>query len=68
MKPNTQTVKKARNEHKTVVAFINNWRDKNDYNPRFLDEYNKKFVAEFNYFLDNSGLSQDTIEFHKIKN
>lgn len=56
---NTNTL---RNEAEKVSNFIDNWREKNEYNPLFLEEYNNKFNAEFNHFLKNSNFSEETIK------
>ena len=54
-------------ESQKVSNFIKNWQSKNNYNPRFLDEYNAKFNAEFNYFLENSNFSKETISIFKTQ-
>lgn len=50
-------------ENNRVLKFIKKFQSKNEYNYKFLDEYNAKFRAEFDDFLNNSNLTQDTINF-----
>lgn len=53
-------------ENKKVMDFINEFRNKNEYNPISLDEYNAKFKKEFNHFLENSNFSDAVVQLFKI--
>lgn len=61
----TIEVKTILAENEQVLNFIKNWQDKNEYNPKFLDEHNAKFNAEFNDFLNSNNFSQETINLFK---
>lgn len=62
------SVERTLKENQKILNFIKEYQEKNDYNPRFLDEYNAKFNNEFNYFLKNSNFSKETIELFKLEN
>lgn len=62
------SVERTLKENQKILDFIKEYQEKNDYNPRFLDEYNAKFNTEFNYFLKNSNFSKETIELFKLEN
>lgn len=51
-------------QHKKIQAFCVDYRNKNEYNPQFLDEYNAKFNAEFKQFLESGNFSQKTIDLY----
>lgn len=60
------TEERLLSENKKVMNFINEFRDKNDYNPISLDEYNAKFKKEFNHFLENSNFLDETVQLFKV--
>jgi len=51
-------------QHLKIQTFCTEYRDKNEYNPKFLDEYNAKFNAEFKEFLNSGNFSQKIIELY----
>lgn len=51
-------------QHERIRKFCTEYRDKNEYNPKFLDEYNAKFNAEFKDFLESGNFSQRIIELY----
>lgn len=51
-------------QHEAIRKFCTEYRDKNEYNPQFLDEYNAKFNAEFKQFLESGNFSQRIIELY----
>lgn len=56
-------VQEAISENNRVIAFIDDYRAKNEYNPIALDEFNAKFNKEFTHFLNNGGFTDETIKF-----
>jgi hypothetical protein len=53
-------------ENEKIQNFISDWRNKNNYDPQFINEYNAKFEAEFNHFLNSNDFSEETINLFKI--
>jgi len=51
-------------QHLKIQTFCTEYRDKNEYNPQFLDEYNAKFNAEFKEFLNSGNFSKKIIELY----
>ncbi len=52
-------------ENEKIQNFISDWRNKNNYDPKFINEYNAKFKAEFNHFLNSNDFSEEAINLFK---